>query len=204
MKSAITDFVDRVTTAASAGFVPPEERIAVFDSDGTLSCEKPIPIELGFILKRPARAAERDPALRSRQPWNAAVTRDHAWLSEAITKYYQGDDSDVKVLIAGTLAGPAAPGDCKLELTFADCVGARSAWRSSSCRYDALRRTTTMDGRTWSRPKAQRPRAATSRSDRKRRAPASSSFATGRFSPVLPSSGSRSCNSSARRRKSSD
>src|SRR5262249_16992075 len=53
-KSAIVGFVKQVTTDGSAAFVPTPERIAVFDNDGTLWCEKPMPIELGFILMRMA------------------------------------------------------------------------------------------------------------------------------------------------------
>ena len=37
-KQAITEFVQRVTTEGSPGFAPPEERVAVFDNDGTLWC----------------------------------------------------------------------------------------------------------------------------------------------------------------------
>ena len=44
--------------------VPPEERVAVFDNDGTLWCEKPMPVELGFILQRLAAMAEQDASLR--------------------------------------------------------------------------------------------------------------------------------------------
>ena len=44
--------------------VPPEERVAVFDNDGTLWCEKPMPVELGFILERLAAMAEADESLR--------------------------------------------------------------------------------------------------------------------------------------------
>jgi len=75
----------------------------VFDNDGTLWCEKPMPIELGFILQRLAAMADKDEALRDRQPWKAAYTRDYHWLGEVITKHYAGDDSDVKVLLAGIL-----------------------------------------------------------------------------------------------------
>ena len=71
-RRAIVDFVERVTTEGGADFVPPAERIAVFDNDGTLWCEKPMPIELGFILQRLAEMAETDPSLRERQPWKAA------------------------------------------------------------------------------------------------------------------------------------
>ena len=102
-KSAIADFVQRVTTTGSPEFIPPVERIAVFDNDGTLWCEKPMPIELGFILKHLAAQAEQDSALRAQQPWKAAYDKDYAWLGEVITKHYRGDDTDVKVLIGGIL-----------------------------------------------------------------------------------------------------
>ncbi len=96
-RQAIVAFVE------SVGSIPPEERIAVFDNDGTLWCEKPLPIELAFILKRLAEMAERDESLRRRQPWQAAHDGDYAWLGNVITKHYQGDDSDVKVLMGGIL-----------------------------------------------------------------------------------------------------
>jgi phosphoglycolate phosphatase-like HAD superfamily hydrolase len=101
--ASIREFVARVTGDGSPDFVPPEERVAVFDNDGTLWCEKPMPIELGFILQRLAAMATQDPELRDRQPWKAAYDRDHGWLGDVITKHYAGDDSDVKVLIGGIL-----------------------------------------------------------------------------------------------------
>jgi len=103
VKAEIEDFVVRVTLRESPDFVRPGERIAVFDNDGTLWCEKPMPIELGFILQQLAAMAERDPALRSRQPWKAAWHRDYDWLGGAVTKHYQGDNSDVKLLLSGIL-----------------------------------------------------------------------------------------------------
>ena len=56
-QTAIVDFVERVTTEGGPDYVPPAERIAVYDNDGTLWCEKPMPIELGFILRRLAEMA---------------------------------------------------------------------------------------------------------------------------------------------------
>ncbi|HZB58446.1 MAG TPA: HAD family hydrolase [Actinomycetota bacterium] len=102
-RSAIVAFVESVTRTGGAGFVPPEERVATFDNDGTLWCEKPMPIELGFILQRLAAMADQDPTLRDRQPWKAAHDKDYRWLGDVITKHYHGDDSDVKVLIGGIL-----------------------------------------------------------------------------------------------------
>jgi FMN phosphatase YigB (HAD superfamily) len=97
------DFVQRVTTEGGADAVPPPERVAVFDNDGTLWCEKPMPIQLDFILRRLVVMADQDPALRTRQPWQAAYTRDYGWLGEVITKHYHGDDHELPVLAAGVL-----------------------------------------------------------------------------------------------------
>ncbi len=102
-RQAIVDFVDRVTDESSRDYVPPPERVAVFDNDGTLWCEKPMPIELGFILRRFVEMADDDLSLRDRQPWKAACERDYAWLGGAITKHYHGDENDVKLLMAGIL-----------------------------------------------------------------------------------------------------
>ena len=77
-KKAVIDFVGRTTTAGSPDFVPIEERVAVFDNDGTLWSEKPMPIELGFILLRLAAMAEKDDSLRQQQPWKAAYEKDYA------------------------------------------------------------------------------------------------------------------------------
>ena len=84
--------------------MPPEERIATFDNDGTLWCEKPLPIQLAFILQRLAAMATADETLRGRQPWKAAYEQDYGWLGGVIDKHYAGDDSDVKVLMGGLLA----------------------------------------------------------------------------------------------------
>jgi phosphoserine phosphatase len=102
-RQAIVSFVEAVTAAGGDGYVPPAERVAVFDNDGTLWCEKPMPVELGFILQRLAAMATQDEALRGRQPWKAAYERDYHWLGDIMTKHYAGDDSDVKVLLGGIL-----------------------------------------------------------------------------------------------------
>lgn len=122
-KSAIVDFVARVTTTGGPEFVPPVERIAVFDNDGTLWCEKPMPIELGFILERLAAMAEQDPALRDRQPWKAAYAKDYAWLGEAMVKHYKGDDNDVKVLIGGLLKAFAGMSVDEYAVAASDFLG---------------------------------------------------------------------------------
>lgn len=102
-KSAIVDFVGRVTTAGP-DFVEPEARVAVFDNDGTLWCEKPAYIQLDFIVRRLAEKASAEPALAKQQPYQAASSGDLSWFGDAITKHYQGDDSDVKVLAGAVMS----------------------------------------------------------------------------------------------------
>jgi phosphoserine phosphatase len=104
--AAIVDYVSRVT-GDGPDHVPPADRIATFDNDGTLWCEKPMPIQLAFILERLAEMAANDESLRDRQPWKAAIERDFHWLGEVITKHYAGDDTDVKVLLGGVVASTA-------------------------------------------------------------------------------------------------
>lgn len=84
--------------------VPVEERVAVFDNDGTLWCEKPMPIQADFILRRLFEMAQADPELRSRQPWKAAYERDYAWLGTVLAEHYAGNDANVGALLAGVLA----------------------------------------------------------------------------------------------------
>ena len=99
-RQAVVEFVERTVSDA----VPLEERIAVFDNDGTLWCEKPMPIQSDFILRRLSEMAEGDPQLRARQPWRAAYERDYGWLGSVLTVHYEGDDTNVETLLAGVLA----------------------------------------------------------------------------------------------------
>jgi phosphoglycolate phosphatase-like HAD superfamily hydrolase len=103
-RQALLDFVDRVTGADGSAPVPVAERVAVFDNDGTLWCEKPMPIQLDFILRRLGEMADADPALRDQQPWQAAREQDAAWLTSVIVDHYAGDDRKVKTMLAGILA----------------------------------------------------------------------------------------------------
>jgi phosphoglycolate phosphatase-like HAD superfamily hydrolase len=98
-RSAITAFVERVTTDGGPDYVPPAERVAVFDNDGTLWTEKPMPIQLDFTLRRFAEMAAADPALREQQPWKACYERDFGWLGAAMVKHYHGDDADMMLLM---------------------------------------------------------------------------------------------------------
>lgn len=75
-KSAILDFVARVTNENGPDFVPPTERIATFDNDGTLWCEQPLQVQFFFGHERLRIAAEKDPTLKERQPFKAFLEHD--------------------------------------------------------------------------------------------------------------------------------
>src|SRR3954464_8512694 len=103
-RRAIVAFVDRVCGRDGSPPVPVEERLAVFDNDGTLWCEKPMPVQLDFILRRLVEMAEAEPALRARQPWKSACERDYGWYAAVMAEHYAGNDSNVQTLAAGVLA----------------------------------------------------------------------------------------------------
>jgi phosphoglycolate phosphatase-like HAD superfamily hydrolase len=75
-KRAITDFVARVTTKDGPDFVPPVERIAVFDNDGTLWAEQPMYFQLAFILDRLKTLAPQHPEWKDQQPFKAVLEGD--------------------------------------------------------------------------------------------------------------------------------
>src|SRR6188474_2848469 len=75
-KKAIVDFVARVTREGSADFVPPGERIATFDNDGTLWSEQPIYFQFAFALDRVKALAADHPEWRTRQPFKGVLEGD--------------------------------------------------------------------------------------------------------------------------------
>jgi phosphoglycolate phosphatase-like HAD superfamily hydrolase len=98
-KASVVEFVRRVTDPDSPDGVEPAARVAVFDNDGTLWCEKPMPIQLDFTVRLLGELAQRDPELQQRQPWKAAYEHDTHWLAAAMVKHYHGDDEDLRALL---------------------------------------------------------------------------------------------------------
>ena len=78
-KQRIIQFVTKVTTANGPDYVSPEERIATFDNDGTLWTEQPV-VQGAFILYRLKKMVEKDPSLKQRQPFKAALENDRDYL----------------------------------------------------------------------------------------------------------------------------
>jgi phosphoserine phosphatase len=75
-RTAILDLIARITKKGGAEFVPPAERIATFDNDGTLWCEQPIQVQGFFLMDRVKQLATKDPGLKERQPFKALLERD--------------------------------------------------------------------------------------------------------------------------------
>jgi phosphoglycolate phosphatase-like HAD superfamily hydrolase len=78
-KASILDFIQSVTTSTN-GYVAPTERIATFDNDGTLWCEKPMYVQADFIFRRWKEMVQADSSKASEQPYKALVEGDRAWL----------------------------------------------------------------------------------------------------------------------------
>src|SRR3954467_1287958 len=82
-KTSITNFVARVTTQGGPDFVPPAERIATFDNDGTLWCEQPMYVQLAFALDRVKALSDKHPEWRQQQPFKAVLDNDMPTLAKA-------------------------------------------------------------------------------------------------------------------------
>lgn len=78
-KRAIVDFVTSAATEGSPDFVPPQDRVAVFDNDGTLWVEKPAPVQMAFVLGKLAARLKEDPSLAGERPYRAITDRDEAF-----------------------------------------------------------------------------------------------------------------------------
>jgi hypothetical protein len=98
IKQRILDFVAAVTTPGSAQFVPPAERIATFDNDGTLWVEQPLYVEGFFVFDRARQMAAQDPALAERDPYKAILANDR----EAMAQF---GEQEIGELMAATHTG---------------------------------------------------------------------------------------------------
>jgi hypothetical protein len=77
-KAAIVAFVDSVTDPASADYVTPADRVAVFDNDGTLWAEKPVYFQFLFAIDRLKAMAAADPSILTSDTLRAAAAGDIA------------------------------------------------------------------------------------------------------------------------------
>ena len=97
-KQAILDFVSATTETGGPKFVPPEERIATFDQDGTLWVEHPIYSQVIYCLARVPLLAKEKPELKNVEPSRTVLVGDF----EAISKLSLPELEKIAVL---TLTG---------------------------------------------------------------------------------------------------
>jgi len=97
-KKAILEFVRATTDPASPKFVPPEQRIATFDQDGTLWVEHPIYSQVVYCLDRVPAVVEKNPKLKDVEPFKTVLSGNR----EAIAKLSLHDLEDILV---ATLTG---------------------------------------------------------------------------------------------------
>ena len=100
-KQTILTFIQSVTDSSSTSYVPPAERIATFDNDGTLWLEKPLYIQFQHGLRAIGRLVAEKPELRDRQPFKAVYEKDMSWLGGVASRYAKGDLSGVITLVSG-------------------------------------------------------------------------------------------------------
>jgi phosphoserine phosphatase len=87
-------YVDNVTDPASRDYIHPQDRIATFDFDGTIYCEKPIYANFAVSIAHYRQEAKQDTTLRSLQPYKAALENDYDYMNhhliEFLTLDYKG------------------------------------------------------------------------------------------------------------------
>jgi len=98
---SLVAFVEKVTTPGSPDFVPVGARIAVFDNDGTLWCEQPMPVQLYFALDRVKALAPQHPEWKDKEPFASLLRGD---LKTALA----GGDRAIVELMMATHAGTTA------------------------------------------------------------------------------------------------
>jgi phosphoglycolate phosphatase-like HAD superfamily hydrolase len=108
-KTSIVAFVKAVTEAGGKDFVPPAERIAVFDNDGTLWSEQPMYFQLAFALDRVKALAPQHPEWKTKQPFKAVLDGDlkalaasgEKGLAELVMATHTGNTPDEFAAIVG-------------------------------------------------------------------------------------------------------
>jgi len=127
-KSAILDFVARVTKEGGPEFAPRAERIATFDNDGTLCCEQPLQTQFHFAFDRVKELAAKDPTMAERPTFKAVLAHDYntlfglgkqALLELAFATHAGVTDEDFNEVARGWLATAKHP---KFGRLFKQCV----------------------------------------------------------------------------------
>jgi phosphoserine phosphatase len=97
-KQGIISFVEKITKEGTPSYVPPADRIATFDNDGTLWSERPVPVQLYFALDRVKALAPLHPEWNTQEPFASLLKGD-------VQKVLAGGDHAVLDLFMATHAG---------------------------------------------------------------------------------------------------
>lgn len=97
-RNAIVEFVRVTTDPANAQFVPPSERIATFDQDGTLWTEHPIYAQLAYCLSRVPAVVAAKPELKDTEPFKTVLSGNREAIAALPMK-------DWETILASTLTG---------------------------------------------------------------------------------------------------
>ena len=97
-KQAIVAFVKDTTTQGNAKFVPPEERVATFDQDGTLWVEQPMYTQVMYCLERVPVLVAAKPELAQREPFKTVMSGDREKIARLPRR-------DLEAILAATLTG---------------------------------------------------------------------------------------------------
>jgi hypothetical protein len=97
-KQSIVNFVAKVTKEGPPDFIPPEERIATFDNDGTLWAEQPMYFQLFFTLDRVKALAPRHPEWKTKEPFASLLKGD-------VKGALAGGDKAILQIVAATHTG---------------------------------------------------------------------------------------------------
>jgi phosphoglycolate phosphatase-like HAD superfamily hydrolase len=97
-KQAIVEFVKATTTQGSPQFVPPEERIATFDQDGTLWVEHPMYTQVTYCLERVPALVKEKPELKNKEPFKTVLSGNREAMAKLST-------NELVEILAATLSG---------------------------------------------------------------------------------------------------
>ncbi|MBX3361164.1 MAG: haloacid dehalogenase-like hydrolase [Phycisphaeraceae bacterium] len=97
-RASIVDFVERVTDKSTPDYVPPAERIAVFDNDGTLWAEQPMYFQLAFALDRVKALAPTHPEWQTTEPFASILKGD-------VKSALAGGEKSIAAIVAASHSG---------------------------------------------------------------------------------------------------
>jgi len=127
-KQAIVSFVEKVTKDGSPDFVPPPERIATFDNDGTLWCEQPMYFQLFFALDRVKTLAPQHPEWKTKEPFASLLKGDvkgalaggeHAILEIIVATHAGMTTAEFEKIVADWIATAKHP---KFKRPYTECI----------------------------------------------------------------------------------